>query len=135
MTDQQKQQLKQMRCDGYSYSKIADALGISENTIKSFCRRNNLGGVGTNISLPPAGSVCRECGTALIQTAGVKKKLFCSDKCRMAWWNAHPEAVHRKAVHAFFCVHCGEQFESYGSRQRKYCSRSCYGKSKVRCHE
>jgi len=40
----QKEQITQMRSEGFSYAKIAAALGISENTVKSFCRRNNLGG-------------------------------------------------------------------------------------------
>jgi len=40
----QKKQITQMRSEGSGYSMIAAALGISENTFKSFCRRNNLGG-------------------------------------------------------------------------------------------
>ena len=45
MTIFQKEQLRCLRSEGKSYSKIADCLGISENTIKSYCQRNNLRGM------------------------------------------------------------------------------------------
>lgn len=44
MTNKQKDDITQMRGEGLSYSKIATLLAISENTVKSFCRTNNLGG-------------------------------------------------------------------------------------------
>ncbi len=135
MTYLQKEKLKQMRGQGFSYSKIAAALGISENTVKSFCRRNNLGGVSMGNANQADCVLCRQCGIRLTHTVGAKQKRFCSDKCRMTWWNAHPEAVRRKAIYSFTCAHCGTAFESYGNKKRKYCSRTCYGKSKAVCHE
>ena len=42
MTNEQKIQIAEMRKLGLGYIKIARNLGISENTVKSFCRRNNL---------------------------------------------------------------------------------------------
>jgi ribosomal protein L37E len=135
MTYQQKEKIKQMRGEGISYSKIAVTLGISENTVKSYCRRNNLGGVGMGIANQVDDAFCRQCGALLTHTPSAKKKRFCSDQCRMAWWNAHPEAVNRKAIYSFTCDHCGTAFESYGNKNRKYCSRACYGKSKAVRHE
>ena len=44
MTDAQKEQVRYLRCEGLGYGAIATRLGISENTVKSFCRRNNLTG-------------------------------------------------------------------------------------------
>ena len=44
MNELQKEKIIEFRQLGLSYSKIADALGISINTIRIFCRRNNLGG-------------------------------------------------------------------------------------------
>lgn len=131
MTIQQREILKQLRIEGYSYSKIAKLMGISENTIKSFCRRNNLGAIGMGNADQRNSSFCRQCGAPLIHTSGAKKKRFCSDKCRRKWWNAHPEVVQRKAIYTFTCDHCGITFESYGNKKRKYCSRACYGKSKA----
>lgn len=135
MTQQQKEKIIKMRRDGFSYSRISTSLGISENTVKSFCRRNNLGGAYTEASVQKDGIFCRQCGTPLTQTAGVKQKRFCSDKCRMAWWKDHPEAVNRKALYTFTCSTCGREFKSYGNKNRKYCSRACYGRSKAVRHE
>jgi endogenous inhibitor of DNA gyrase (YacG/DUF329 family) len=128
MNNLQKEQIVILRANGESYSKIADALGISVNTVKSFCRRNNLGGVA---SKPIDDTFCRQCGAPLKQIAGKKQKRFCSDKCRMLWWNRHPEKMNRKAIREFTCQTCGQVFEAYGKRERKYCSRTCYGKSKA----
>lgn len=43
MTTAQKQQIEFLRGKGASYVFIAVVLGISENTVKSYCRRNNIG--------------------------------------------------------------------------------------------
>ena len=78
---------------------------------------------------PPEDAVrleCRQCGKPIVQVKGRKAKYFCSDKCRNAWWNAHPEKVQRKAYYHLTCEYCGKEFISYGNRKRKYCSRPCY---------
>ncbi len=45
MTNNEKEKISILSGKGYSYSKIATVLDISENTIKAFCRRNKLGGI------------------------------------------------------------------------------------------
>lgn len=121
MTLSQKECVTMMRSQGDSYAKIAVVLGIPENTIKSYCRRKN--------KLTNSGS-CPECGKPLTVVEGKKQKKYCSDKCRMAWWKAHPDAINRKAVYTFHCAVCGVAFESYGNAGRKYCSRDCFGISR-----
>ena len=131
MNVQQRQSIHRLRGEGLSYAKISALTGISENTIKSYCRRNDLGSVATEIPDTPVGSFCRQCGSPLTQTKGAKPKRFCSNKCRMTWWNSHPDAVKHRVVQQLTCQSCGREFSSYGNRVRKYCSRTCYGKSKV----
>lgn len=135
MTNLEKEKVMEMRRYGSSYSQISKALGISENTVKSFCRRNGLGSTYGDQRRTEDGIVCRQCGSPLKQSSGMKMKRFCSDQCRMNWWNSHPEAVSRKAFYTFHCPVCGCEFESYGNRNRKYCSRACYGQSRVLAHE
>jgi len=131
MTRSQKEKVKQMRDSGDSYAQIAVALNISESTIKSHCRRHNLGaGYVAAPAIMEDGAcgtsgICENCGQPLRHTPGSKKKRFCSDHCRMTWWHAHPEAVHRKAIYHFRCKVCGTPFESYGNAHRKYCSVIC----------
>ena len=45
MTDEQRVQIINLREAGNGYKKIGQLLGLSENTVKSFCQRRNLGGV------------------------------------------------------------------------------------------
>lgn len=132
MTEQQKQQIEKLRRDGYGYIKIAQALGVSQNTVKSYCRRKNLTGLlGTQqpkMGMPSDNGehFCLCCGTPVVQNPGRKQKKFCSDKCRNKWWNRNLDKVNRKANYEFICPHCKKPFTVYGNANRKYCSHECY---------
>ena len=129
MTDNQKSQIIKLRAAGNGYGKIAQMLGISLNTVKSFCRRNDINrNTAVEPSVTPTGETtyCENCGQEIQQIAKQKKKRFCCDKCRNAWWNAHLDQVKRKAVYDFRCSYCGKDFHIYGDRRRKYCSHECY---------
>lgn len=127
MNDTQRQQVRRLRAEGYSYGKVAQALGLSENTIKTFCRRNGLGGV---LETPSAVTMdrhhCLCCGVPVPQMSGRKEKKFCSDKCRMQWWNSNLDKVSRKAIYKFVCPACKKSFTVYGDKNRKYCCHECY---------
>ena len=69
---------------------------------------------------------CFYCGTAVTQNPGRKEKKFCSNKCRMKWWNAHFDKLNKKTMYPYICPHCGKAFEVYGNSQRKYCCHACY---------
>ena len=124
MTDNQKQQIKILRESGESYAQISKMTGLPINSIKTYCRRNNL--QGANVEKNNETSACRYCGKPIEQNPGRKEKKFCSDKCRMLWWNSHADQVNRKANYSCTCAFCGKQFISYGNKHRKYCSHSCY---------
>ena len=121
MTEAQKEQVRFLRCEGLGYGAIAARLDISENTVKSFCRRNHLTGVASKEPV----LVCRNCGGPLPQKPKRKQRKFCSEACRRAWWKLHPELIHKAAFYPATCAHCGQEFQSYGNRKRKYCSHAC----------
>ena len=131
MTPDEKSRLSVMRKAGCSYAEIAEELGISKNTVKTFCRRN---GLAVEVKDAPVtetpeqqeGKLCPTCGKPVIQTQGRKEKKFCSDVCRTRWWNSHLSLVNRKAVYEFSCPTCGSAFAAYGNRHRKYCCHECY---------
>lgn len=132
MTEEQKLQIIKLRADGYGYNRVAQTLGVSENTIKSFCRRNNLTGKAA-VEIPKARvpadegkHFCLSCGVFVEQSAGRKEKKFCSDGCRMKWWNNNLDKVKRNAVYEYICPQCGNSFKVYGNSHRKYCSHECY---------
>ena len=114
------------RC-GLGYKRISQITGLSQNTGKSYCRRHPLDSDASEDA-----SICHQCGKPVEQTPHRKKKLFCSDACRMMWWNAHPDRVNRQAYHAVTCASCGRTFESYSSANRKFCSRACYAKFRAK---
>ena len=129
MTDSQKSQIIKLRTTGNGYGKIAQTLGISVNTVKSFCRRNEIGGdTVTEPSAVLTGEItaCENCGREIQQIAKRKKKRFCCDKCQNDWWNSHLDLVKRKAIYDFKCPHCGKEFQIYGDKRRKYCSHECF---------
>ena len=73
-------------------------------------------------------STCRYCGAPITQPVG--KKLFCSVTCRLSYYQAHPESIHKKAFYKFKCDYCGKEFKAYGNQKRKYCSHECYTKAR-----
>jgi len=131
----QKKQVIALRRSGETFAKIAENLGLSVNTVKSYCRRNSgnneaEGGNGLNVDIADIGGACPQCGNIITLIKGRKPKRFCSDECRVRWWNSHFENVNKKAVYPFKCVYCGKDFTAYGNAKRRYCSHSCYCKDR-----
>ena len=123
MTTEQKNMVVSLRGCGKSYNEISALLGVSVNTISSYCRRVSVDGQSKDIK---SVGTCKQCGKLVKSKAGHKQRQFCSDTCRLAWWNAHMEQVERKAVYTFTCACCGRAFAAYGNQHRKYCSHTCY---------
>lgn len=123
MTDKQMQIIRDMRQQGMSYSAIAAVHKLSANTIKSFCRRKNID-VQDSFD-DEKRELCKNCGAPLIHHPGTKKKTFCRDKCRYAWWNKTRGWAGVKSTYRLTCFHCGTEFDS-NNKKRKYCGRECY---------
>lgn len=125
MNEMQKSQITALRKKGCGYIRIANELELSENTVKSYCRR-----YGLSVENLENMVFCRNCGAAIVNTEKWKPRQFCSDLCRTVWWKAHPDEVNRKATYAFVCAGCGKEFVAYGNKSRKYCCHACYTKSR-----
>lgn len=119
MKDKQKQQIIALRRDVAGYGSIVNQLGLSINTMKSFCRRHSL-------AAPPTDSICEQCGRPIAQNPGRKRKRFCCDACRNKWWNSHFDLVKRKTGYTFTCPTCGKELTVYGNRRQKFCSHAYY---------
>lgn len=117
MTDGDKLRIRQYRMQGLGHTKIARMLGLSVNTVKSYCRRNQVTRSHQN-----ADGVCRQCGVKLEYIPHRKKKHFCSDACRLRWWHAHREQS--KKAKASRCEYYGSEFVT--DHVQKYCSHACY---------
>lgn len=127
MTNEEKIRISELAQEGLGYHRIAVLLSLPDSTVKSHLKRN-----GTKTT------ACLCCGKSVKQEPHRKVKKFCSDKCRMSWWNAHRQEVNQKAVYEYVCPHCGKTFKAYAQKHRVYCSIKCsaegrslrYGQSK-----
>lgn len=132
VTGAQKTNVQVMRRQGLAPSQIAEALGLSVNTVKSFCRRNNLSATSEETGNEENKGRCKQCGKRIKQDPQYKPKKFCSDGCRYQWWNMHRNTATRTSLVAKACPCCGVAFKSYASEDRKYCSHDCYIASRYR---
>lgn len=119
-----KDQVRKLRQAGMGLSLIAAELGLNVNTVKSWCRRNQIRPTTALNGVVVVADVvgCIECGARL----SGRQKRFCSDACRREWWKAHPDQINRRAFYTFTCHHCGTEFKAYGNQGRKYCTHACY---------
>lgn len=85
MKKQEIETIKQMRLNGATPTEIARNLNLSVNTIKSHIRRH------PEIS---ATGKCLFCGVPVVQPEGRKRKKFCSDRCRISYWNHRRKEDH-----------------------------------------
>lgn len=130
MNADDKNRIVELRKNGIGYGKIAQILGLNENSVKTYCRRNGLTGT---VVMPQESTlpgtiqrICKQCGASFQQYPGHREKMFCCVDCRTKWWNRHQFQVRRKAIYDFICPTCGKKFSAYGNSHRKYCSRECY---------
>lgn len=125
MTELQKQRITALRRSGLGYKKIAAEVGVSRDVVRYLCKN-------TTADSAPNNNSCLMCGGSIEHSPRGRKRVFCSEQCRRSWWSAHPEMRCPKpgAVYTIVCTECGTKFESYGNRGRKYCSHSCFVKSR-----
>ena len=116
-------QLKQMRKDGYGYKRIAKELGLTLSVVRYACSKMSEEDL--------LESRCEKCGLEIKSIKGKKKKRFCSDKCRWQWWSKHQKEINKKAFYTHQCKYCKKEFTVYGNNKRVYCSHDCYIKFKL----
>lgn len=124
MTATEIKRIEKMRKQAVGAAGIARTLNLSVNTVKSYCRRHPLPVADTKHEYTTG--FCKLCGKSVEQNPGRKTKWFCSDTCRMAWWNSHRGEVTKKSAVVLNCEYCGRRFDSYEKEHRKFCSHRCY---------
>lgn len=124
MQKELRKKIFELRNSGMGYKSIAKELSLTPSAVRSVCI--------SKYNDPEKYGTCKNCGIRTKQTPGKKKRQFCSDKCRMAWWNSHKDEVNRKAVYTFTCPCCNNEFEAYGNSKRIYCSISCFAKTRTK---
>lgn len=113
LTEIQKQEIKKLRDLNIGYKTIAQKLGVSVGQVRHECSHQ-----------PKV--VCLQCSQPIKQDPHRKEKKFCSDKCRITWWNHHKKIDRNPPKHTQVCEYCHQEFHCYKSKDSKYCSRKCY---------
>ena len=137
MTDTEKKQIYDLRLKGLGYKAIAAVLGLTRDSVRSYCKRNGIDGDAMVVSLNVAEKkkqklVCACCSKPIQQKKRGRSRRFCSEECRRKWWNDHTDkrTMKETAVYKYTCPTCNKEFSCYGNRRRKYCSHDCYIKSR-----
>ena len=125
MTMEEVNTVNGLLAQGLGYRRIAGITGLPLNSVKTYCRRHK-----EELASAPTIGHCRLCGTPVAQTPKHRSRLYCSDSCRMRFWNSHRDLVKHKNTYSFICPFCGKEFLSLGKPNRKYCSRACADKGK-----
>lgn len=118
MTKEQKTLILHYREQHMTYRQIGEKLGLSPDTVKTFCRRN---GAQAGKTAQSAECRCRNCGAPVHPLPGRRERLFCSPACRTAYWRKH----NLLGKDPRYCAGCGALLTG-GSASRKYCSHACY---------
>ena len=116
MTNSQKAQIIEFRKKGLGYKTIAAILEITKDSVSGFCRRTGMNGEVSERG--KKNNICPSCGRVIPESIIDRKKRFCSNKCRMTWWNKH-----RKTKPAT-CECCGKTYNAY--TDTRFCSHECY---------
>lgn len=121
MTQEQQQEIRRLRAMGEGYKRISAILNLSLNTVKSFCRRDNAEELPDEAAQSTEQAACLRCEQPLAIVPGRKRRLFCSDACRVAYWRtqAKPMELSRR------CPNCGRLLLGHDT-SRKYCDHACY---------
>lgn len=127
MTSEQKKQIKKMREKLCTYAEIATSLGLSLNSVKSYCLRNNL----NTEALKQNAKLCKNCGTPIMQQAKTKPYVFCCEDCKLAWWKKHKTEHNSNFIRNHTCPTCSKTFSDYNSAKRIYCSEKCYQRRNI----
>ena len=118
MTKEQKTLILYYREQHMTYRQIGEKLGLSPDTVKTFCRRKRAQSERTEESVQ---AQCRNCGAPVHPLPGRRERLFCSPACRTAYWRKH----NLLGKDPRYCAGCGALLTG-GSASRKYCSYACY---------
>ena len=126
MTKEQKQSIFELREQGLPFSQIAEAVGICRSTVKSFHRREVIRRAEEERRKRES---CQFCGKRLEQKPKQKRRYYCDDNCRYAFWNRQ-RADPNCGTCSHICAYCGKAFSCFPSDRRKYCSRACYANAR-----
>ena len=128
MSFTQKELIVAYREEGLSYREIADKTGTSEQFCRTVCSRANK---RKKKACAHHEELCKFCEKPLDHVNGKRKKEFCSDQCRFAYY--YREKKRKSYIRT--CEFCGKEFVSSGNPDKRFCSRDCRTEAERRVRE
>ena len=105
ITERQKEMIRILRNLGHGYKRIAKEMNLKLHTVRDYCRYHHLTGnarlqvnkmIKHNQNSNLVSKYCQYCGRRIKQnTFQGRRKKFCSDKCRYAYWNCKTGRGHQ----------------------------------------
>ena len=96
LTEKDKMKIDNMRKCGFGYRRIAGFLGFSKDTVKYYILKSGAK-VEPEITGITLKDICPNCCTPVVQTPHKRRKIYCSNKCRLlAWHQKHYESKKEK---------------------------------------
>lgn len=116
ITKTQERKIAALRARGLGCRKVAEIINVPENVVKYYFRLHKA---------PDTVIQCKNCGKEAVCIPTYKKKVFCSDKCRMDWWAKHQKEINH-TMYTHICKTCGCEFKSF-RKDSVTCSKKCTG--------
>lgn len=133
MTEEQKQMIRVLRQQGLGYQAIGNMIGLSRDSVRSFCKNHGINGVAPLVQLTikdmiKNGELCGYCAGPITKARTGRPAKFCCPECRRSYWKAHRDEGHKsvEATYVMECQYCHKVFMSYGNKTRKYCCHEHY---------
>ena len=86
ITEQEKIKIDNMRKSGFGYRRIARFLGLNVGAVKYYIDKTQ-GEVSCKVVGLKIKDLCPNCGVPVIQTPHKRRKIYCSDRCRLQAWH------------------------------------------------
>ena len=86
LSKNEQEKISNMRRLGFGYRRIANFLGLNPMAVKYYLGKTWTGEeeISTSISIK---DLCPNCGIPVVQTPHKRRKIYCSDKCRLQSWH------------------------------------------------
>ena len=105
MTPKEKNQLLELRRNGWSIKRLAELVRKSIPMIKKIL-----------YSVRPDEIYCIECGKPTKRRNVTSK--FCSKECKRKYYKKHPDYLKKKTIHTGICPCCHKEFTWIRSRKK-----------------
>lgn len=121
MTKAKAEKIIELRKSGLGYQAIAKEIGVSRDSVRSFCKNHNIEPETIARDDKRYQGCCPNCHKRLQKQKSGRPRKFCSKECQVAYWNTYGKGAERATEFTAKCKYCGREFSTYVNQNKKYC--------------